>query len=206
MTGALYIDVFAGNCFASFSSPSKSVRNVAKFQLSTLNEFKDKIIALKKDKVLASNLPLTWREAELKDADWIQKESIMKDITIMVANKASFALDDALKDNLREYFANISPKDLGSIKMLATQDNVSYLRNEIDQVFHLLVIGKTMEACEMAIRFNYWDHALIIAKTLEVSFYEEVMNRFLDSRFSNGHPLRILYLIMTSNEKSACNS
>lgn len=178
---------------------------MAKFQLSSLQEFRESVQSLKKDKIIAVGLPVIWGQHELKDTNWIQKESIIKDITIMIANKAAFVLNDELKNSLREYFANISPKDLGSVKNLATQDNVSYLRGEIDQVFHLLVIGKTMEACELAIKFNYWDHALIIAKTLEISFYEAVMNRFLDSRFSNGHPLRILYLIMTSNEKSACN-
>lgn len=161
---------------------------------------------LKKCRVIAADIPRNWGEKELKNPEWSQAGSILKDITIMIANKSLFTLDDALRNDLREYFANISPKDLGSIKMLATQDNVSYLRGEIDQIFHLLVIGKTMEACELSIKFNYWDHALIIAKTLDISFYETVMNRFLDSRFANGHPLRILYLIMTNNENSACKT
>lgn len=160
---------------------------------------------MKKLKIIAPDLPKTWGEKELQDSDWSQAESILKNITIMIAKTSSFILDESLRNNLREYFASISPKDLGSIKMLATQDNVSYLRGEIDQIFHLLVIGKTMEACELSIKFNYWDHALIIAKTLDFSFYETVMNRFLDSRFENGHPLRILYLIMTNNENSARN-
>ena len=153
--------------------------------------------------MIAEKCPFIWGEQELKDSDWLQKNSILKDITIMISSKSSFILDELLRNNLREYFASISPKDLGSIKMLATQDSVSYLRGEIDEIFHLLVIGKTMEACELCIKFNYWDHALIIAKTLDMSFYETVMNRFLDSRFANGHPLRILYLIMTNNENSA---
>jgi hypothetical protein len=159
---------------------------------------------LRKCKVFDKDLPRIWGEEELKNSEWSQTDSILKDITIMIANTSSFSLDEALRNNLREYFASISPKDLGTIKMLATQDNVSYLRGEIDQIFHLLVIGKTMEACELSIKFNYWDHALIIAKTLDMPFYEAVMNRFLDSRFANGHPLRILYLIMTNNENSAC--
>lgn len=176
---------------------------MSKFQLSSLKEFHEDLDNLKKSKVVASNCPVIWGEKELKDSNWLQKDSILKDITIMIASKSSFILDDLLRSNLREYFASISPKDLGSIKMLATQDSVSYLRGEIDEIFHLLVIGKTMEACELCIKFNYWDHALIIAKTLDTSFYETVMNRFLDSRFANGHPLRILYLIMTNNENSA---
>lgn len=159
---------------------------------------------LRKSRIFGKDLPRTWREEELKKSEWSQADSILKDITIMIAKQSSFTLDEALRNNLREYFASISPKDLGTIKMLATQDNVSYLRGEIDQIFNLLVVGKTMEACELSIKFNYWDHALIIAKTLDVSFYEAVMNRFLDSRFTNGHPLRILYLIMTNNENSAC--
>lgn len=182
------------------------MRNVSKFRLSALSEFRDALKLLKKLKIIAPDLPRTWGESELKNSDWCQTESILKNITIMIAKKASFALDESLRNDLREYFASISPKDLGSIKMLATQDKVSYLRGEIDQIFHLLVIGKTMEACELSIKFNYWDHALIIAKTLDFSFYETVMNRFLDSRFENGHPLRILYLIMTNNENSACKT
>lgn len=195
---------YLGNCFASFSSPSKSVRNVSKFQLITLPEFQKSITLLKKCRVFGKDLTKTWGEEELNNSEWSQADSILKDITIMIAKTPSFTLDETLRNNLREYFANISPKDLGTIKMLATQDSVSYSRGEIDQIFHLLVIGKTMEACELSIKFNYWDHALIIAKTLDVSFYEAVMNRFLDSRFANGHPLRILYLIMTNNENSAC--
>lgn len=198
------VNLYLGNCFASFSSPSKSVRNVSKFQLSALSEFRESLTLLRKCKIIATELPKTWGEKELKSSEWCQVDSILKDIAIMIANKTSFTLDEPLRNNLREYFAGISPKDLGSIKMLATQDNVSYLRGEIDQIFHLLVIGKTMEACELSIKFNYWDHALIIAKTLDISFYETVMNRFLDSRFASGHPLRILYLIMTNNENSAC--
>ena len=159
---------------------------------------------LRKCRVFGKDLPRTWGEEELKNSEWSQVNSILKDITIMIANTSSFTLGEDLRNSLCEYFASISPKDLGTIKMLATQDNVSYLRGEIDQIFHLLVIGKTMEACELSIKFNYWDHALIIAKTLDISFYEAVMNRFLDSRFATGHPLRILYLIMTNNENSAC--
>ena len=158
---------------------------------------------MKKCKIFGKDLPKTWGVEELKNQEWSQANSILKDITVMIAKAPSFSLDETLRNDLREYFANISPKDLGTIKMLATQDNVLYSRGEIDEIFHLLVIGKTMEACELSIKFNYWDHALIIAKTLDVSFYEAVMNRFLDSRFSNGHPLRILYLIMTNNENSA---
>ena len=158
---------------------------------------------MKNGKIFTENLSSVWNENELKDREWVQRDSILKDIAAMVSSARLFLLDEVLKNNLREYFASISPKDLGSIKMLATQDSVTYLRGEIDQIFHLLVIGKTMEACELCIKFNYWDHALIIAKTLDVSFYESVMNRFLDSRFDNGHPLRILYLIMTNNENYA---
>lgn len=176
---------------------------MTKFQLSTLKEFSEDLLKLKQSKMIAENCPLIWGEGDLKDSKWSQKDSILKDITIMISNKSPFILDELLRNNLREYFANISPKDLGSIKMLATQENVSYLRGEIDEIFHLLVIGKTKEACELSIKFNYWDHALIIAKTLDMNFYETVMNRFLDSRFENGHPLRILYLIMTNNENSA---
>lgn len=176
---------------------------MTKFQLSALKEFHDDLIELNKRKVVAKNYPLNHGVSDLADQNWLQKDSILKDIAIMISSKSSFILDELLRNDLREYFARISPKDLGSIKMLATQDNVSYSRGEIDEIFHLLVIGNTMEACELCIKFNYWDHALIIAKTLDTDFYEAVMNRFLDSRFDNGHPLRILYLIMTNNEKSA---
>lgn len=178
------------------------MRNVSKFHLSYLNEFREFSNYLIKNKII-SNSNNIWNDKELSDTEWSLGNSILKDITIMISANQVFLLNEQLRNNLREYFANISPKDLGSIKMLATQDSVSYLRGEIDQIFHLLVIGKTKEACELCISFNYWDHALIIAKTLEISFYESVMNRFLDSRFSNGHPLRILYLIMTNNENYA---
>lgn len=182
------------------------MRNVSKFQLSFLAEFRDSVSELKRNIIISTSTPPIWGEKELNDPNWAQDDSILKNITVMISENRSFILDEALRINLREYFASISPKDLGSIKMLATQDSVSYLRGEIDQIFHLLVIGKTMESCELCIKFNYWDHALIIAKTLDISFYESVMKRFLDSRFANGHPLRILYLIMTNNENYACNT
>jgi hypothetical protein len=162
------------------------------------------MIKLEAKKVITPACSQIWGEKDLKDTDWSLKDCVLKDFTAIIATDSGFSLNECMKNSLREYFASISPKDLGAIKLLATQDTVSYSRGGIDEVFHLLVIGKTLEACEMCIRLNYWDHALIIAKTLDVSFYETVMNRFLDSRFESGHPLRILYLIMTNNENYAC--
>lgn len=181
------------------------MRNVSKFQLSSLQEFSGCITGLQSTKVIANDWPRVWGTKEFEISKSVMRESIIRDIAIMIADKKSFILDESLKHNLSEYFASIAPKDLGSIKMLATQENVSYVRSEIDEIFHLLVISKTKEACELAIKFKYWDHALIIAKTLEQPFYETVMNRFLDSRFVSGHPLRILYLIMTNNQNLARN-
>ena len=161
--------------------------------------------SLESKKVLANNWPRIWGKKEFELSKAVIRDSIIRDIASMIADKKSFYLDENLKQDLSEYFASIVPKDLGSIKMLATQENVSYVRSEIDEIFHLLVISKTKEACELAIKFKYWDHALIIAKTLDQSFYENVMNRFLDSRFASGHPLRVLYLIMTNNQNLARN-
>lgn len=176
---------------------------MAKFRLSTLTDFKNTLEILEKKKVIVNNFSSAWNEENFKDSNWELKDCILKKFTAIISSKTTFSLDEPLRIGLREYFANIAPKDLGAIKILATQDCITYSRSEIDQIFHLLVIGKTMEACELCITFNYWDHALIIAKTLETEFYEKVMNRFLNSRFDNGHPLRILYLIMTNNENSA---
>ena len=176
---------------------------MAKFRLSTLTDFKNALEILQRKKVIVNNFSSAWNEENFKDSDWELKDCILKNFTAIISSKPNFTLDEPLRIGLREYFANIAPKDLGAIKILATQDCITYSRGEIDQIFYLLVIGKTMEACELCIKFNYWDHALIIAKTLETEFYEKVMNRFLNSRFDNGHPLRILYLIMTNNENSA---
>ncbi len=192
-----------GNCFASFSSPSKSVRNVVKFRLSTLPEFKSFLESQIEGKIISSEYDKLWTEDGFKSAEWKLKDGFLRSLCAILAGQSGFTLDEALRVKLLDFFASIAPKDLGSIKNLAVQDTVRYSRPDIDEIFHKLVLGQIREACEECITFNYWDHALIIAKTLDPAFYENVMNRFLNSRFAKGHPLRTLYLIMTANERSA---
>lgn len=192
-----------GNCFASFSSPSKSVRNVVKFRLSTLPEFKTFLEDRAKSQVITGGYDRLWSEENFKNLDWKQREGYLRSLSAILASYPNFTLSEPFRQRLLEFFASISPKDLGSIKNLAVQDVVRYSRPDIDEIFHKLVLGQIKEACEECITYNYWDHALIIAKTLDTAFYENVMNRFLNARFSNGHPLRTLYLIMTSNEQAA---
>ena len=199
----VYLFCFVGNCFASFSSPSKSVRNVVKFRLSTLPKFKAFLEKLTGQNILSEDYDRLWNEEEFKNANWTYREGFLRSLTSILAGQSGFVLDVNLRQRLLDFFSSIAPADLGSIKNLAVQDTVRYSRPDIDEIFHKLVLGKIKEACEQCIEFNYWDHALIIAKTLDVNFYEDVMNRFLNARFANGHPLRTLYLIMTNNEQSA---
>ena len=179
------------------------MRNVVKFRLSTLPEFKAFLETQCAGKIVSSEYDQLWTEDGFNSADWKLKEGFLRSLCAILAGQSGFSLDESLRVKLLDFFASIAPKDLGSIKNLAVQDTVRYSRPDIDEIFHKLVLGQIREACEECITFNYWDHALIIAKTLDTAFYEDVMSRFLNARFANGHPLRTLYLIMTANEQAA---
>ena len=88
--------------------------------------------------------------------------------------------------------------------MLATQDSVSYLRGQkLTKYSIYLLLVKLWKLVNSVSNLIIGTMRLSLQKLWTRAFYETVMNRFLDSRFINGHPLRILYLIMTNNENSA---
>lgn len=193
----------SGYCFASFSAPSKSIRNMVKFNLTSLTQFKSFIGEQSASLVISGCNDRPWDKTMFSKPGWSFKACYLRDFVAILSEYPQLKLDAGFQRRLQDFFGQIAPKELGQIKILSHQDTVHYSRPEIDKIFHQLVLGNTKDACEISMELGYWDHALIIAKTLDQQYYESVMSSFLDARFKKGHPLRILYLIMTNNEQLA---
>lgn len=65
----------------------------------------------------------------------------------------------------------------------------------IQQVQKLLIEGRIEQACDVACSGHLWGHALLLASMIDKATYTKVVTLFASESFSDGSPLKSLYLM-----------